>query len=119
VRNLLDNAINYTPSSRNQPGVVTARVVTDPFGQVLLLQVENSGPGIPASERELIFQPFYRSLGHEADGSGLGLSIVREIARQHGAQITVDALQPGAPQPGTRFPVRFAPLALPQGLPIA
>ena len=119
VRNLLDNAINYTPSSLNQPGVVTARVVTDPFGQVLLLQVENSGPGIPASERELIFQPFYRSLGHEADGSGLGLSIVREIARQHGAQITVDALQPGAPQPGTRFTVRFAPLALPQGLPIA
>jgi len=44
---------------------------------------------------------------------------VREIARQHGAQITVDALQPGAPQPGTRFTVRFAPLALPQGLPIA
>ncbi|WP_296869834.1 sensor histidine kinase [Tibeticola sp.] len=119
VRNLLDNAINYAPSSASQPGMVTARVVTDPFGQVLILQVENTGPGIPAAERELIFQPFYRSLGHEADGSGLGLPIVREIARQHGAQITIDALQPGARQPGTRFTVRFAPLAQPRGLPIA
>jgi len=119
VRNLLDNAINYTPSSAHQPGVVTARVVTDPFGQVLILQVENSGPGIPAAERELIFEPFYRSLGHDADGSGLGLSIVREIARQHAAQIAIEPLQSGAVQPGTRFTVRFAPLARPQGLPIA
>lgn len=119
VRNLLDNAINYAPSSQSQPGVVTARVVTDPFGQVLILQVENSGPGIPAAERELIFQPFYRSLGHEADGSGLGLPIVREIARQHGAQIQIEALFPGKALPGVRFTVRFAPLAQPQGLPIA
>ncbi|QXL83886.1 sensor histidine kinase [Comamonas sp. NLF-1-9] len=119
VRNLLDNAINYTPSSDASPGVVTARVVTDPFGQVLLLQVENSGPGIAEEERDLIFQPFYRSLGHEADGSGLGLSIVREIARQHRASVQLDQPHPGSAQPGTRFTVRFAPLAQPRGLPIA
>ncbi|MCZ2104412.1 MAG: sensor histidine kinase N-terminal domain-containing protein [Comamonadaceae bacterium] len=108
VRNLLDNAINYTPSSRERPGVVTARVLTDPFGQVLLVQVENSGPGIPETEHELIFQPFYRPLGSEADGSGLGLSIVREIARQHAAQVQVQALAPASAQPGVRFTVRFA-----------
>ncbi|MBP7414154.1 MAG: sensor histidine kinase N-terminal domain-containing protein, partial [Giesbergeria sp.] len=58
VRNLVDNAIHYTPSSADKPGVVTARVLADRFGQVLLLQVEDSGPGVPESERELIFQPF-------------------------------------------------------------
>src|SRR5688572_4426618 len=60
VRNLLDNAINYTPSSSENPGVITARVLADPFGHVLVLQVEDSGPGIPEAERELVFQPFYR-----------------------------------------------------------
>jgi len=58
VRNLLDNAINYTPSSAAQPGVVTARVLADPLSQVVLLQVEDSGPGVPEAERELVFQPF-------------------------------------------------------------
>jgi two-component system, OmpR family, sensor histidine kinase TctE len=58
IRNLLDNAINYTPSSADQPGVITARVLADPFGHVLVLQVEDSGPGIPQAERELVFQPF-------------------------------------------------------------
>ena len=47
IRNLLDNAINYTPSSVEHPGVITARVLADPFGHVLVLQVEDSGPGIP------------------------------------------------------------------------
>src|SRR5256885_6094659 len=46
VRNLVDNAINYTPSSSSRPGMVTVRVLADPFGQVLLLQVEDSGPEI-------------------------------------------------------------------------
>lgn len=108
VRNLLDNAIKYTPSSPQRPGVITARVVSDPFGQVLLLQVEDSGPGVPEAERGLIFQPFYRALGTPADGSGLGLSIAQEIARQHQARIEVEDLHPGQHPPGTRFTVRFA-----------
>lgn len=83
VRNLLDNAIKYTPSTPERPGVITARVLSDPFGQVLLLQVEDSGPGVPEAERGLIFQPFYRALGTQADGSGLGLSIAQEIGRAH------------------------------------
>ncbi|MFT4241408.1 MAG: sensor histidine kinase N-terminal domain-containing protein [Acidovorax sp.] len=108
VRNLLDNAINYTPSTPAKAGVVTARVLADTFGHVLLLQVEDSGPGVPESERELVFQPFYRALGSEADGSGLGLPIVLEIARKHGAEVMLEDARPGHQPPGARFSVRFA-----------
>ncbi len=107
ARNLLDNAMNYTPSSADHPGVVTARVLADTFGHVVLIQIEDSGPGVPEAERELIFQPFYRALGTEADGSGLGLPIVVEIARQHGASVQLDDAHPGQLPPGARFTVRF------------
>ncbi len=85
IRNLVDNALQYTPVG----GAVTVRVLDDPFGQVVVLQVEDSGPGIPVAEREQVFQPFYRALGTNVDGSGLGLAIVREIAQQHGAEVTL------------------------------
>jgi len=107
IRNLLDNAINYTPSSAQRPGMITARVLADPFGRITLLQVEDSGPGIAPAERELIFQPFYRALGNDVDGSGLGLPIAQEIARQHGATIQVEDTRPGHTPPGARFTVRF------------
>jgi two-component system sensor histidine kinase TctE len=107
IRNLLDNAINYTPSSPGHPGVITARVLADPFGHVLLLQVEDSGPGIPQAERELVFQPFYRALGTNVDGSGLGLPIVLEIASQHGASITLEEAHPGLSAPGLLVSLRF------------
>jgi two-component system sensor histidine kinase TctE len=106
VRNLVDNAINYTPSHPGQPGVITARVRADADGP--LLQVEDSGPGILPTERDLVFQPFYRALGTDADGSGLGLSIVREIAAQHQATVTLHDTHPGHASPGTRVDVRFA-----------
>jgi len=109
IRNLVDNAINYTPSTDARPGVITARVLIDPFSRVLVLQVEDNGPGIAAAERELVFQPFYRALGTEADGSGLGLPIVLEIARQHHAEVSVDDSRPGQTPPGACFTVRFAP----------
>ena len=108
VRNLVDNAINYTPSSAEKPGMITTRILIDPFSLVLVLQVEDSGPGIPFAERELVFQPFYRALGNEADGSGLGLPIVMEIARQHRATVSVEDSRPGQPSPGACFTVRFA-----------
>jgi two-component system sensor histidine kinase TctE len=107
VRNLVDNAINYTPSSAHQPAVITARVLSDPTQGRLLLQVEDSGPGVPLAERELVFQPFYRALGTEADGSGLGLPIVLEIAQQHNATVDLDETRPGQAAPGARFTVRF------------
>ncbi|QIL83033.1 sensor histidine kinase [Diaphorobacter sp. HDW4A] len=110
VRNLVDNAINYTPSAPEKPGVVTARVFADTFGRVVMAQVEDSGPGVPEAERELIFQPFYRALGTDADGSGLGLPIVREIARQHGAEVRLEDARPGAASPGAKFSVQFVAL---------
>ncbi|MDB5890551.1 MAG: sensor histidine kinase [Polaromonas sp.] len=112
VRNLLDNAINYTPEG----GQVTLRVLTDRFSGVLVLLVEDSGPGIPEGERDLVFQPFYRALGTNVDGSGLGLAIVQEIAMQHDATITIeDASLAAHPlTPGTRIAVRFIGLEMPQ-----
>jgi two-component system sensor histidine kinase TctE len=107
VRNLLDNAMLYTPSSPEQPGIVTVRVVHDPHTAELLLQVENSGPGIAPAQRELVFQPFYRVLGNTVDGSGLGLSIVAEIAKQHHAVIAITDGSPGHATPGVCFTVRF------------
>ncbi len=110
VRNLLDNAINYTP----EKGRVTLRILSDPFSGVLVLLVEDSGPGIPESERELVFQPFYRALGTNVDGSGLGLAIVQEIATQHDATISIEDANPHGqahPPPqgvGARVAVRFA-----------
>ena len=115
IRNLVDNALQYTPSG----GAVTVRLMDDPFGQVVVLQVEDTGPGIPEAERELVFRAFYRALGTNVDGSGLGLAIVHEIVQQHGAAITIEdarprssmpAPAPGAgtgPGPGALFTVRF------------
>ncbi len=106
VRNLADNALRYTPPH----GVVTVRVLTDPFSGVQMLQVEDSGPGIPLDERERVLAPFYRSLGTQVEGSGLGLAIVLEIVQQHGATLTLEDAQPQAmpPQPrGLRVTVRF------------
>jgi len=107
VRNLVENAIHYTPSTPERPGVVTLRVLVDPYSRVLVLQVEDNGPGIAPAERELVFQPFYRALGTNVDGSGLGLPIVREIAQRHGATVAVDAAHPGQTPPGACFTVRF------------
>jgi two-component system sensor histidine kinase TctE len=115
VRNLVDNALQYTPAG----GEVTVRVMPDPFGQVVVLQVEDSGPGIPEAERELVFQAFYRALGTDVDGSGLGLAIVKEIATQHGASVTITDARPRTAAhtpgqgPGALFTLRF-PLTMPE-----
>ena len=103
IRNLVDNALQYTPRG----GVVTVRLLADPFGQVAMLQVEDNGPGIPEAERELVFQPFYRALGTEVDGSGLGLAIVREIVERHGGSVTIEAAHPRSQPPGTLVTMRL------------
>lgn len=87
--NLIDNAIKYTPRG----GRVTVRVGA---GDAPTLEVEDTGIGIPEADRERVFERFYRVLGTDADGSGLGLPIVREIADIHRAEV---ALGPG---PGGR-----------------
>ena len=103
----MDNAINYTPSTQDQPGVITARVFAENETGSVVLQVEDSGPGIGESERDLVFQPFYRTLGTDADGTGLGLAIVQEIARRHGADVRLGDTHPDRHPPGARFTVRF------------
>ncbi len=107
VRNLVDNAINYSQPTPGAEAFVTVRVFSDVLAKCLTLQVEDSGPGITLAERELVFQPFYRALGNEADGSGLGLPIVMEIARQHRASVTLSDSRPGHTPPGACFTVRF------------
>ncbi|MFT4040912.1 MAG: ATP-binding protein, partial [Thermomicrobiales bacterium] len=81
VKNLVDNAIRYTPGG----GRVDLSVHTAGGRAVLL--VRDSGPGIPQSEWQRVFDPFYRVLGSDDMGSGLGLSIVKTIADRMGADV--------------------------------
>jgi two-component system sensor histidine kinase TctE len=83
--NLIDNAIVYTPPG----GHVTVRVHTLSSERHIVLEVDDTGPGIPPAERERVMERFYRILGSGIEGSGLGLSIVREIVQQHGGTIEI------------------------------
>lgn len=96
--NLLDNAVRYTQSG----GQVTVRVIPD--GGEVALSVEDNGPGIPETERERVFERFHRVLGARAEGCGLGLAIVREIAQSHGGDATLSS---GASGTGTVVRVTF------------
>lgn len=83
VKNLVDNAIRYTPNG----GKIDLHIRS--FEGRTTLQIEDSGPGIPEAERERVFDPFYRISGNEEVGSGLGLSIVKTIADYLGAIVTL------------------------------
>jgi two-component system sensor histidine kinase TctE len=85
LNNLLDNALRYTPPK----GSVTVRVRADVEGRLAILEIEDTGPGIPAAERSHVFERFYRILGSNVEGSGLGLAIVREIVERHRAEIDI------------------------------
>lgn len=81
VKNLVDNAIRYTPEGGRVDLSLTAQA-----GGVVL-RVADTGPGIPPEERTRVFEPFYRILGNEQTGSGLGLPIVQTIAERLDARI--------------------------------
>jgi two-component system sensor histidine kinase TctE len=86
VNNLLDNAIRYTPAG----GSVLLRVRR--LDAQVMLEVQDSGPGIPAADADKVFMPFFRAAaGLEANpgGTGLGLAIVRDIATLHRASVTL------------------------------
>jgi two-component system, OmpR family, sensor histidine kinase TctE len=111
VRNLVNNALHYTPSSSERTGIVTVRVqLAAASTPTLMLQVEDNGPGIPAPERAHVLEPFYRAShlqGSETDGSGLGLAIVQEVAQMHSASLTLEDTHPGQNPPGLRLTLRF------------
>jgi two-component system, NtrC family, sensor histidine kinase GlrK len=99
--NLISNAVKFTPTG----GTITvrARASSNPAGGEAVIEVIDSGPGVPAEERESIFNLFFRgrtkAVG-SVKSSGLGLAIVRELVEAHGGRITVVAEAPGQPQGG-------------------
>jgi len=98
VRNLLDNAIRYTPEG----GKVEVHLSASKGA--IALCVADSGPGIPKEERERIFGRFVRLAGQETNGSGLGLSIVQRVAELHNAEIRVDRAALGGLEVCVDFP---------------
>jgi two-component system OmpR family sensor kinase len=100
LSNLLDNAVRYTPAG----GSVELSVARDVGDAVV--EVSDSGPGIPAEERARVFDRFYRHSGDGPAGSGLGLAIVKQVVERSGGSI---ALQ-DAPKGGLKVVLRL-PLA--------
>jgi signal transduction histidine kinase len=108
IRNLIENAVRHGGGSP-----VEASVSPLPSA-VVRLRVADRGPGVPRSERERIFEAFYRASGTPASdgvGVGLGLSLVRQIARLHGGEARCLAREGG----GTCFEVDFPSSSPPTG----
>jgi len=97
IRNLVDNAIRYTPNH----GRVSIDVSENDDN--ILLTVADNGPGIPAELRARVFERFFRVLGNKSPGSGLGLAIVQQIAKLHQAAVKL-----GAPTEGSGLVVEIA-----------
>ena len=87
ARNLLDNAVKYTPAG----GRVDLQIRRGADGHAVELIVEDSGPGIAEEHRARVMQRFVRETTDGATGSGLGLAIVQAIAQAHGATVALDA----------------------------
>ena len=97
VSNLLSNALRFTPPG----GLVRVGLHNDDRWAVLT--VSDSGPGIPSDELPLVFDRFFRGRASQSGGSGIGLTVVRELARAHGGDVEVSS-EPGA---GATFTVRL------------
>jgi signal transduction histidine kinase len=90
--NIILNAVAHSPRGE----VVEVRARAE--GGAVAVTVRDHGPGIPAEERARIWEPFYTRGG----GTGLGLAVVRRLAREHGWEVAVD----DAPGGGTEFALR-------------
>jgi len=101
--NLLDNAIKYTPSGGQ------VRLGAWSRGGKIVLQVSDSGPGIPTIDRERVLDRFTRlDASRTTPGNGLGLSMVRAAALWHGAKLELSDTHPGQPQPGLTVTLVFS-----------
>ena len=100
LSNLIANAVSYSP----QGSVVTVRVSREK--DVVLLQVEDEGPGVPEPYRQQIFEQYFRIPGTSERGFGLGLYIARQLMEVHGGSIGVDGREPR----GSRFTVTLPAL---------
>ena len=102
VRNLADNAVRYAPSG------ATVEIDVQRRDGAAWLHVDDSGPGIPAAERERVFDRFYRRASGDEAGNGLGLAIVRSVARRHGGDATLGDSPLGGLQVQVRLPIAAA-----------
>lgn len=98
IRNIVDNAIRYTPDD----GAVQITVIDNPDN--IVFRVTDTGTGIPIELRERIFERFFRILGTNTSGSGLGLAIVSQIAKLHHAEISLATPESSI---GLQFDVAF------------
>jgi signal transduction histidine kinase len=98
VRNLVDNAVRYTPPGGSVQ--VRCRSTVDHA----LLEVSDTGPGIGAADRERVFDRFYRRAPAQENGTGLGLAIVKAIAERHRARISLNEAPGGGLQVAVSFP---------------
>jgi signal transduction histidine kinase len=98
VRNLVDNAVRYTPP--HGAAIVRCRATA----QGALLEVSDTGPGIPAQDRARVFDRFYRRAAAQEGGTGLGLAIVKAIAERHGATTGLTEATGGGLQVTVTFP---------------
>ena len=98
LENIIDNAIRYTTYG----GKVT--VCTKASSKKVILSVEDNGIGIPKGEQERVFERFHRVIDNRQEGSGLGLSIVKEIIQLHDAEITIESGKSGV---GTKVIITF------------
>ncbi len=106
VRNIVDNAIRYTPSAGRVDIDVHAA------GDVVILQMVDTGPGVDASDLTRLFEPFYRGIDPVEDGSGLGLAIVKRIVDRCGGEVSLQNRSKGN-ETGLHVTVRL-PRAHPQ-----
>lgn len=88
IRNLVDNAVRYTPEA-GRVDVAVERSAATPAQAII--RVTDNGAGIAQEERDRVFDRFYRQPGTRSPGSGLGLAIVKAIAGAHGATVELDA----------------------------
>ena len=112
VRNLVDNAVRHTPPGGSVRVRIRAGVPgTDEAGA--LLEVADSGPGIPPADRERAFDRFYRRASAPDGGSGLGLAIVKAIADRHGAEVRLGNAPEGGLEARVLFPEVEGPVPRP------